>query len=83
MPWPFISVNISSRQFAHPEFTSILQSLVNDLGLSPSRLKLEIPESVLMENWEVAFKTMSTVKSLGFELYMDDFGTGLLLFKTH
>ena len=72
----FVTVNISSRQFSHPDFLAEIKAALSETNVDPTTIKLEITESVLMENREAAFRLMSDLKSLGFELYMDDFGTG-------
>ncbi|HYP28590.1 MAG TPA: EAL domain-containing protein [Blastocatellia bacterium] len=71
-----MSVNLSGKQFAH---TNLIDQIVNILevtGLDPRRLKLEITESVVMENIEVATRMLEQLRALGVELSIDDFGTG-------
>jgi diguanylate cyclase (GGDEF)-like protein/PAS domain S-box-containing protein len=71
-----ISVNITGKHFTRPDFLDNLQQILQETGLAPHRLKLEVTESVLMENTEAATTALNQLKSLGIQLYMDDFGTG-------
>jgi diguanylate cyclase (GGDEF)-like protein/PAS domain S-box-containing protein len=71
-----ISVNISSRQFSQPNLVDQVASALTESGLPPSRLKLEITESVIMENAESAISMLSRLKELGARVSIDDFGTG-------
>jgi diguanylate cyclase (GGDEF)-like protein/PAS domain S-box-containing protein len=71
-----ISVNLSSKQFAH---SSLIEQIVQTLkltGLNPRSLKIEITESVVMENIEVAARMLEQLRALGVGLSIDDFGTG-------
>ena len=72
----FVTVNISRRQFSHPGFLDELEAIVSETQADPTTIKLEITESVLMENRQAVHRLMCDLKALGFELYMDDFGTG-------
>lgn len=71
-----ISVNISGKQFSQPDFIHQLQQILQDTGLDARFLKLELTESVIMENVEAATNTFRQLKELGVQLHMDDFGTG-------
>jgi diguanylate cyclase (GGDEF)-like protein/PAS domain S-box-containing protein len=71
-----ISVNLSSRQFTQPDLIEQVRQILHETGLDPRRLKLEITESVVMENSEHAIETLKQLRSLGLELSIDDFGTG-------
>ena len=71
----FISVNVSTGQFHDPEFIPVLASILDETGLNPYRLKLEITESVLT-NAEAAKKWIDDCKALGVRIALDDFGTG-------
>ncbi|HEY9699006.1 MAG TPA: EAL domain-containing protein [Trichocoleus sp.] len=70
-----VSVNLSSKQFT-PQITVQVQQILKETGLAPQRLKLEITESLLMENAESAIDTLSELRELGIQLAIDDFGTG-------
>lgn len=71
-----ISVNLSSKQFMQPTIvTQVLQTL-QETGLDPSSLKLEITESVMMERGDYAMGVLEHLSKAGVELSLDDFGTG-------
>jgi diguanylate cyclase (GGDEF)-like protein/PAS domain S-box-containing protein len=71
-----ISVNLSSKQFGQGALVSRIAEVVRDAGLQPGSLKLEITESVVMENIETAAAMLRHLRSLGVRLAIDDFGTG-------
>ena len=72
----FISVNISSKQLSKPYGDHIIAQILEETGLNPRCLKLEITESEIMEKIDVVLDTVKKLKSLGVQLSMDDFGTG-------
>jgi diguanylate cyclase (GGDEF)-like protein/PAS domain S-box-containing protein len=75
--WPMtVSVNLSGRQFSHPGLTDQLRHILEETGLSANFLKLEITESVIMENTEAALGMLAKIKEMGLQLSVDDFGTG-------
>jgi diguanylate cyclase (GGDEF)-like protein/PAS domain S-box-containing protein len=71
-----MSVNISSRQFARQDLAAQVKGCLQDTGLPPHSLKLEITESVLLENSQAFEETLHKLQGLGVPLHMDDFGTG-------
>ncbi|HSY36941.1 MAG TPA: EAL domain-containing protein [Acidobacteriaceae bacterium] len=71
-----IAVNVSSRQFADPQFVQVVEDALRSTGVDPSRLKLEITESAAMEKVHEVIQKMMTLKALGIKLSLDDFGTG-------
>lgn len=71
-----VSVNISSKQLALPNFLAQIQQILEETNLSPHNLKLEITESCLVEDAFSTAITLKELKSLGIELSLDDFGTG-------
>jgi diguanylate cyclase (GGDEF)-like protein/PAS domain S-box-containing protein len=71
-----MSVNVSAPQFREPGLIDRIDQLLMGLGLTSSRLCLEITESVLIDNAEAAALTFSQLRAMGIQLYMDDFGTG-------
>ena len=71
-----ISVNLSDKQFSQPNLSEQIEKILHETSLDPRSLKLEITESVIMENAESATTMLSQLRSLGVQLYMDDFGTG-------
>ncbi|MDW7645994.1 MAG: EAL domain-containing protein [Desulfuromonadales bacterium] len=71
-----VAVNISGRQFREPDFVATVERVLQESGLEPQFLELEITESVMMENVESAIMTWADLKLLGVSLAIDDFGTG-------
>ena len=71
-----MSVNVSGIQLADPEFIFQVQAVLAEYPLLPTSLRLEITESVLMENKGATLDTLNQLKNLGIKLYIDDFGTG-------
>jgi diguanylate cyclase (GGDEF)-like protein len=71
-----ISVNLSGRQLAQPDLIEQIQEILQRIGLDPRCLKLEITESVVMENAEATISKLRQLRALGVELSIDDFGTG-------
>jgi len=71
-----MSVNCSARQFARSDFPARFEKILDETGLDPSALKLEITESVLMEGSETVTSLFARLKEMGVELHLDDFGTG-------
>jgi diguanylate cyclase (GGDEF)-like protein/PAS domain S-box-containing protein len=71
-----ISVNLSARQFQHPELVADIRAALERAGLSPHRLTLEITESAVMQDADAAVATLRALKSIGVRVAIDDFGTG-------
>ncbi|MFT7579138.1 MAG: diguanylate cyclase (GGDEF)-like protein/PAS domain S-box-containing protein [Myxococcota bacterium] len=71
-----VSVNLSGRQLILPYLVDEVREILEATGITPSRLNLEITESVLMENAEAARMRLVALKELGVCLHIDDFGTG-------
>jgi EAL domain-containing protein (putative c-di-GMP-specific phosphodiesterase class I) len=71
-----MSVNLSTLQFLQPDLVQEIRQILQDTQIEPSCLKLEITESALIENYEVAISILSELRTLGVQLYIDDFGTG-------
>jgi diguanylate cyclase (GGDEF)-like protein/PAS domain S-box-containing protein len=71
-----ISVNLSARQFQHLSLVEDIERVLNDCGLPPCSLKLEITESAVMRDAEKAVMTLHALKRLGIQIAIDDFGTG-------
>ena len=70
-----ISVNVSVKQFTL-ELVQTIKQILNETGLNPACLKLEITESVIINNPETAEEIFSQLKKLNIKVQMDDFGTG-------
>jgi diguanylate cyclase (GGDEF)-like protein/PAS domain S-box-containing protein len=71
-----LSVNLSGRQFAQPDLVGSVRRVLQETGMPPERLKLEITETALMENAGRAVERLLALKDLGIRLSVDDFGTG-------
>ncbi len=71
-----ISVNLSNQQFKQPDLIERIREILQETQLNPRSLKLEITESVIMENAESSVAVLGELKSLEVQLYIDDFGTG-------
>jgi diguanylate cyclase (GGDEF)-like protein/PAS domain S-box-containing protein len=71
-----IKVNLSARQFVHPNLAEVVAEILAATGIDPALVYLEITETVLMEDVESTSAALSELKSLGVSLTVDDFGTG-------
>lgn len=71
-----MAVNISARQFQHPEFIQLVAKILEETKLAPTRLELEITESLAMKDAEKNIATMNQLREIGIQLSIDDFGTG-------
>lgn len=71
-----MAVNVSARQFYQPGFVQDVRALLQASGIEPARLKMEITESMLLDNIEQAIATMDELRQLGVGFSLDDFGTG-------
>lgn len=71
-----VSVNISVNQFQQPAFIQFIGQTLQETGLQPDLLCLEITESVAMKNVSYIVDTMAKLKQLGLQISIDDFGTG-------
>ena len=71
-----LAVNVSAKQFAIPDFVNIVASVLEEHEVEPARLKLELTESVMLEDMTATVNKMHALKSLGISLAMDDFGIG-------
>ena len=77
--WPEsvrLGVNISPVQFANPSFISTVTDALEESGLQPQRLELELTESVFMRDTETVDESFTALKTLGVRLTLDDFGSG-------
>jgi EAL domain-containing protein (putative c-di-GMP-specific phosphodiesterase class I) len=71
-----VSVNLSGKQFAQPNLIEEIERVLEETDVDPRSLWLEITESVVVENVEVASETCKQLRRLGVGLSIDDFGTG-------
>lgn len=71
-----VAVNVSSRQLKHPNFVDEVLSILDHSGANPHRLKMELTESLLVDDVEDAITKMTALKAKGVGFSLDDFGTG-------
>lgn len=71
-----VAVNISPRQFRQPDLCEMILKTLQDTGLSPKSLELEITESMMVDNVEKAIQVLNHLRSIGLSIALDDFGTG-------
>jgi diguanylate cyclase (GGDEF)-like protein/PAS domain S-box-containing protein len=71
-----LAVNVSAKQFRQADFVAQVQSAVRHYGINPNLLKLELTETMLLENIEDIIATMNALKETGICFSLDDFGTG-------
>lgn len=71
-----LSVNLSSRHFAQPDLAQQVQDILTETGFAAHRLKVEITESILMENAQQTVELLLQLKEIGVQVSIDDFGTG-------
>lgn len=72
----WVSVNVSAKQFMQVDVAAIVAGILEDTGLAPGSLKLELTESAMVDNIEHVAEVMTRLKALGVKLSIDDFGTG-------
>lgn len=71
-----VAVNISARQFDQPGLVELVTQALDQTGLAPTLLDLELTESTIVKHPEQAIKTLYALRALGVRLSLDDFGTG-------
>lgn len=71
----FISVNVSVKQFQHPDFFTMLMKIMGRHSVSPAQIKLEVTERIFLEGAE-AIAAIQRCREAGFSISLDDFGTG-------
>lgn len=71
-----LSVNVSAKQFHQADFVSQLKDFIKRHSINPLQLKLELTESLLLENIEDTIVTMTALNKIGIQFSLDDFGTG-------
>jgi diguanylate cyclase (GGDEF)-like protein/PAS domain S-box-containing protein len=71
-----IAVNVSAVQFRQEGFRELIKQVLDETGLDPQYLELELTESLLLSNEDVMFEVLNGLKSMGLKLAIDDFGTG-------
>ena len=76
LPALAVAVNISAAQFAAPALDRVVADTLSATGLPPTKLELEITESLLMHDVNRSVPLLSELKGMGLEIWIDDFGTG-------
>jgi len=76
-----VSVNVSPRQLAHPEFSDMLSQVLRATSVDPSLLEVEITESGLVPNAASVMRVLENIRSMGVRIAVDDFGTGYSAFS--
>lgn len=71
-----ISVNVNGKQLADASLASYVQSILNETGLDPSCLRLEITEDTVIDQPDIVIQTLKQLRGLGVQVSLDDFGTG-------
>ncbi|WP_242139755.1 GGDEF domain-containing protein [Sphingomonas sp. TREG-RG-20F-R18-01] len=73
---PFISINISARQFAQPGFAARVRQIVLETGVDPTRIRLELTESTAIVDIDHTCQVIQEIRKWGVQTSLDDFGTG-------
>ncbi len=73
---PYVAVNVSSRQFRQQDFVDQVKYALESTGIAPSRIAIELTESVMIVDTQDTIDKMNALKSLGVSIAVDDFGTG-------
>jgi diguanylate cyclase (GGDEF)-like protein len=71
-----VAVNLSPRQWAHPDLLPTVQTALRGSGIEPGRLRLEVAEAAVSADLEAALLPLEALRALGLSLALDDFGTG-------
>ncbi len=71
-----LAVNVSARQFKQTDFAAQVKAAITNASINPRLLKLELTESLLLDNIENTIATMHSLKKIGVQFSLDDFGTG-------
>ena len=69
-------MNVSARQFRQPGFVDEVERTLRETGADPARLKIELTESIVIDNVDDTIAVLKRLQALGIGLSMDDFGTG-------
>ena len=69
-------MNVSARQFRSEDFLNVVKDIIIRTGIRPEQLELELTESILMEDVELAMETLRGLRAAGVKTAIDDFGTG-------
>jgi diguanylate cyclase (GGDEF)-like protein/PAS domain S-box-containing protein len=81
LPAVTVAVNVSAVQFRQEDFCELIRRALNETGLGPQYLELELTEGLLLANADVTLSVLKELKSMGVTLAIDDFGTGYSSFS--
>ena len=81
IPQITLAINVSTIQVVQPEFVERIQSIITEYQVLPSLIKLEITETMLMDNIEISSQKLEQLREIGVQVYIDDFGTGYSSFS--
>lgn len=73
-----VAINVSAAQLAHGDFVRVVKECLDDYGVEPSRLELEITESMLFHERSIVIKRLHELKRFGLRIVLDDFGCGYM-----
>jgi diguanylate cyclase (GGDEF)-like protein len=76
-----VGVNVSAVQFRQEDFCELIRRVLQQTGLAPEYLELELTESLLLSSADVTFSVLQKLKAMGLKLAIDDFGTGYSSFS--
>ena len=71
-----IAVNVSARQFKQASFIDLVRSVIEETGIDPNKLELELTESLLIDDLDLTLEVLSDLRTMGVRMAIDDFGTG-------
>lgn len=71
-----MSVNVSSRLFSEPQFAARMAAILQETGLEPATLHLEITENALLQHESITIAELTALQGIGVKFHLDDFGTG-------
>ena len=81
LPMNFVSVNVSSIQLKNPDFVQTVKDVLEQTGMAPRTLELEITETAFIEDFENSLAKLKQIQQLGVQVAVDDFGTGYASLK--
>jgi len=73
---PYLSVNVSTRQFENEQCVERLKQILEEANFNPKLFKIELTESIMMKDAEKIVKKLNRLRKLGVDVFLDDFGTG-------
>ncbi|MCR4897122.1 MAG: bifunctional diguanylate cyclase/phosphodiesterase [Lachnospiraceae bacterium] len=71
-----LSINISALQYKSDQFVDLVMGVIREYGVDPADIELEITESILIDDFEMVSRKLSTLRNFGIHISLDDFGTG-------